>query len=204
VQTLGKLVDPEVIAALVAAFLVFFTSIFMEHRRRVHEAIAIAAGVKAEIKVVADVLHQMDIVEDFIFAYRNPRIYDQRLWADESRKENYFAFYDAIASKIGMLPGGLAKEVVKFYGYSRVSRDATVPFSRNASRKMTPNAARKSAESVLFAIRNSLLAAELVLSYQQKYFFSLGEIEKVDSKAVALLLCRIDSVLSGKRCPAHP
>ena len=123
----------RIIASLITVFGVLvsvFASWYFIHRARSLEEKAIITAIRSDIRSIVKALEIMGIVDSFIKTFNSPK--DNPLypsWTNSPGKEDYFKMFCAIAPQIGKLPPPLAREIVRFYTFLRVSRDAAQPIS---------------------------------------------------------------------------
>jgi hypothetical protein len=145
---------------------------------RRHETNVVITAVRSDISAIVYAVDQIGLVRSFILAFRAPP--DAPVfppWVDSPRSENYFQLFEAIAPQLGRMPSGLAEEVVRFYTFMRVARDASTPLSSLKQSQAIPRfwpfcTVRISQDgqhvehlrNVLFALSQSFQAAEVVLS----------------------------------------
>ncbi|MGH8593601.1 MAG: hypothetical protein ACREV3_07015 [Gammaproteobacteria bacterium] len=160
--------SPQVQAALIAVIGVALTLIvnrlLLEVTRR-NERDAVITAVRSDIRSIVHAVHEIGLVSSFLMTFRSPA--DAPLyppWVDSPRSEDYFQLFGAIAPQIGRIPPGLAKEVVRFYTYFRVARDAAAPLGLLKQSQAVDGQHIDHSRNVLFALSQSFQAAEIVLS----------------------------------------
>jgi hypothetical protein len=162
---------PQVIAALIAvvgiALTLLVNRLLLDSTRR-HEKNAVITAVQSDIRSIVYALDHTGLVSSFILAFRAPPDAPVYLpwepWVDSPRSENYFQLFGAIAPQLGRMPSELAKEVVRFYTFLRVSRDAATPLGSLRQLQAMDGQRVEHLRNVLFALSQSFQAAEAVLS----------------------------------------
>ena len=177
--------------AILTYFLKIIFTIFIEKK----EIIGDISAIQSDVSSMTEILHEMKIIDGFINAYQNPNKYEKLLWVDGPRKENYYSLYEALAPRIGRMPKNLPNEIVKFYTFSKASRDAAHPFSKKneEDNKLLPNQVKESAMYVLLATKNSLEAAKSILEYESSYWLKKKKTRKNKIEKVNELLNSINA-----------
>ncbi|MGH8474213.1 MAG: hypothetical protein ACRER2_00330 [Methylococcales bacterium] len=158
---------PHITAAIIGVIGVALT--FLANRRlirkdRQRETNALITAIRSDISSIVYAVDQSRLVASYISTLRSPP--DAPVYAspvDLPRNENYFQLFDALAPQLGRMPPELAKQVVRFYTFFRVARDAAVPLETQEQSPVKDVRHVEQARNVLFALSQSFQAAEIVL-----------------------------------------
>ncbi|MET3132583.1 Flp pilus assembly pilin Flp [Oxalobacteraceae bacterium GrIS 1.11] len=147
--------------------------------QRTHARKSVVTAIRSDIRSIVQALDMIGLVSSFVNTLRSPKKAPEfPPWSDSPREENYFKLYEALTPQIGIVDQELAKEVVRFYTFLRISRDAAHPFSTLREKtkpsghpfstlreKTKPSGDHKRhAANVLRALREALKSAAFVLS----------------------------------------
>jgi hypothetical protein len=159
--------SPQVQAAIVGVagvMVTVFANVVFQLRQRKHERDTVITAIRSDVRSIVIAMTSTGIVESFVRTYQSPNENpDFPPWSDAPRGENYFKLYEGLAPQIGRLPAEIAKDVVKFYTYFRISRDAAAPLGSQTEREKRDGTHRRHAENVLKALREFFLAANRIL-----------------------------------------
>lgn len=162
------LFSPQVCAALIGVSGVIATlgvNEFLHHRNNKREIKTTITAIRSDVRSLVLAIHSTRLVESFIETHKSKNDEPQfPPWSDGPRGENYFALYEAFSPSIGKLPPKLAREIVRFYTYLRVSRDAAAPFAEMRKNKPTNGDHRRHAENALVAMKQMFSAATEILA----------------------------------------
>jgi hypothetical protein len=132
--------------------------------RRLEEK-SIKTAIRSDIRSIVKSLEIMGIVDSFIKTFESPRDKPEYpSWTNSPGKEDYFKMFGAIAPQIGKVPPPLAKEIVRFYTFLRISRDAAQPISDLRKIQNPDGKHSDHIKNSLLALRELLEAAETALS----------------------------------------
>ena len=159
--------DTAVIAALIAAsvgVLTLIANVVIQERARRNERAAVITAFRSDIRSIVHVLHRMGIVDSFIDCLHSslPTL-GYTTWVDAPREENYFQLYASMASKIGLTPFPLAKDIVRFYTFLHASRDSARPLGVLKASSLKTGEHVQHIRNVLVALCEVLRAADNVL-----------------------------------------
>lgn len=176
----------------VATTLAFNGLVILHARRQLRDNLITA--LRSDVRSIVQAFHLTHIVKAYVFA-ASLRQLDATTLAgyDTAREETYFKLYESLSPQLGTLPQDLAREVVRFYTFLHVSRDAAKPLMAMASK--TPDLVRFHIHTgnVLIALREVLLAAVQVLGKQYSRQRSSDEGAALASR----LLAEVNAAIKG-------
>lgn len=159
--------SPQLKAALIGVLGVGITiganavASFWSRRR---ERKTVVTALRSDVRSLVLAIHSAKLVESFIETHLSPDN-DPKFppWSDSPRQEDYFKLYEGLSPQIGKIRHQLAREIVRFYTYLRISRDAAAPIGPLRREKHVEGEHRLHAGNVLLALLQVFSAAAIIL-----------------------------------------